>query len=80
MNRDMIAIAEATRKKIPLPYALTVGDLQQLYDMYKAGKLYEAFGTAFRYGYAMGQRAIKRNAQRKRQASKSKQATAKKKT
>ena len=60
MKRDMIAIAEATREKIPDPYDLTIGELQTLYAMSQAGKLFEAYGTAFRYGYAMALRATKR--------------------
>lgn len=60
MKRDMIAIAEATGEKIPYHYDLTMGELQTLYAMGKAGKPFEAFVTAFRYGYAMALRATKR--------------------
>lgn len=60
MSRDMIAIAEAIGEKIPYPYDLTMGNLQTLYAMGKAGKHFDAYVTAFRYGYAMALRATKR--------------------
>ena len=64
MQRDMVAIADNAKGKIPREYGLSVGEVQLLHEIRldedKGGEL-RAYGVAFRYGFAMGVRAAKRD-------------------
>lgn len=62
--RNMKEIADATR--IDDRYDLTVMQLHELKKIAYSGEFFEAFVTAFRFGYAMGSRATLADIKQKR--------------
>ena len=62
--RNMKEIANATR--IDDRYDLTAMQLHELKKIADSGKFFEAFSTAFRFGYAMGSRATLADIKQKR--------------
>lgn len=58
-RRNMIAIVERESATINHDYDLQFTELGLLHNMAKKGYPLEAISTAFRYGYILGQRALK---------------------
>lgn len=60
--RNMVEVAKSTENKVPVWYQLTIKELETLYEMEK----WDAFSTAFHYGFALALRMVKRDAQKAR--------------
>ena len=56
--RNMVEVAKSTENKVPVWYQLTIKELETLYEMEK----WDAFATAFYYGFALALRMVKRDA------------------
>ena len=60
MKRDMMKTVEKVKGHIPVNYDMTTVELQKLYEILhnnSADGEFDAFSTAFCYGYALGARA-----------------------
>lgn len=56
-RRDIFKTAESVTENINPHYDLHADDMEKLYNMVVSGYPCEALATAFRCGYALGQRA-----------------------
>ena len=59
MTRNMVATANKAKGSIPTPYDITYSELQELFVMLGKGDIFDAFTTAFDYGFMLGARAQK---------------------
>lgn len=69
MKRDMEKIAEEMKNKIPESYLLSLPEYKYLANKARGKEpdaAYDAVAMAFRYGFALGQRHEKRQAQQKK--------------
>ena len=61
-RRNMVKVAESMVRKIPAEYDLTFSELCELHEMEK----WDAYTTAFHYGFALALRMVRREEQRAR--------------
>lgn len=64
MKRDMMKTAASVAGKIPVRYEMTREEARDLIMMAHEGKAFDAVATAFKYGFALGQRYEKAEAKK----------------
>lgn len=66
-TRNMEKIAQGI--KVPDRYQMVLPEMDRIYEMLMQGKTFEAISMSFNYGFALGYRATKREATKKRKLS-----------